>query len=92
MEFIDLYKEKEISVSDDVKPWNLFDGSPRSPEDVAAHRLEICKGCDFFRPMPFTEDGVRLRTIFFYAKMTICALFSPKSSIFLCQCTNAHTN
>ena len=34
----------------DVRPWNLFDGSPRSPEEVAAHRLEICKGCDFFRP------------------------------------------
>ena len=36
-------------MSDDVKPWNLFDGSPRSPEEVAAHRLEICKGCEFFR-------------------------------------------
>ena len=34
----------------DVKPWNLFDGSPRSPEEVAAARLEICKGCEFFRP------------------------------------------
>jgi len=46
MEFIDLYKEKEIKMNDetnlpDVKPWNLFDGSPRSPEEVAAHRLEI---------------------------------------------------
>jgi hypothetical protein len=37
-------------MSDDVKPWNLFDGSPRSPEEVAAARLEICKGCEFFRP------------------------------------------
>lgn len=33
----------------DVKPWDLFNGSPRSPEEVAAHRLEICKGCEFFR-------------------------------------------
>ncbi len=41
-------------MSDDVKPWDLFNGSPRSPEEVAAHRLEICKGCDFFRPMTQT--------------------------------------
>lgn len=34
----------------DVKPWNLIDGSPRSPEETAEYRLEICKGCDFFRP------------------------------------------
>ena len=37
-------------MSDDVKPWDLFNGSPRSPEEVAQYRLEICKGCDFFRP------------------------------------------
>ncbi|MFM8621863.1 MAG: hypothetical protein ACKOB3_00545, partial [Holophagaceae bacterium] len=48
-------------------------------------------GRNFFRPIPFTEDGVRLRTIFFYVKMTIRALFSPKSSFFLCRCTDAHT-
>ena len=34
----------------DVRPWDLFNGSPRSPEEVAEARLEICKGCDFFRP------------------------------------------
>ncbi len=34
----------------DVKPWDLFNGSPRSPEEVAQYRLEICKGCEFFRP------------------------------------------
>jgi hypothetical protein len=34
----------------DVRPWDLFNGSPRSPEEVAEYRLEICKGCDFFRP------------------------------------------
>jgi len=34
----------------DVKPWDLFNGSPRSPEEVAAYRLEVCKGCEFFRP------------------------------------------
>ena len=26
----------------DVKPWDLFNGSPRSPEELAKYRLEIC--------------------------------------------------
>jgi hypothetical protein len=34
----------------DVRPWDLFNGSPRSPEDIAKSRLEICKTCEFFRP------------------------------------------
>jgi hypothetical protein len=34
----------------DVKPWDLINGSPKSPDELAAYRLEICKGCDFFRP------------------------------------------
>jgi hypothetical protein len=33
----------------DVRPWNLIDGSPRSPEEVSKSRLEICQTCDFFR-------------------------------------------
>jgi hypothetical protein len=45
--------DRETNVPD-VRPWDLFNGSPRSPEEVAAHRLEICKGCDFFRPMTQT--------------------------------------
>jgi hypothetical protein len=36
-------------MSDDVKPWDLFNGSERSPQEIAAYRLEICKGCEFFR-------------------------------------------
>ena len=36
-------------MSDNVKPWDLINGSPRSPEDVKAERLEICKTCEFFR-------------------------------------------
>jgi len=36
-------------MSDNVKPWNLFDGSPRSPEELSQYRLEICSGCEFFR-------------------------------------------
>ena len=31
----------------DVRPWDLFNGSPRSTEDIAKSRLEICKTCDF---------------------------------------------
>ena len=33
----------------DVKPWDLFNGSPRSPEELSAYRLEICTECPFFR-------------------------------------------
>jgi hypothetical protein len=33
----------------DVKPWDLINGSPRSPDELAAYRLEICKGCEWFR-------------------------------------------
>jgi hypothetical protein len=32
----------------DVKPWHLINGD-RSPEELAASRLEICKGCIWFR-------------------------------------------
>jgi hypothetical protein len=48
-------------------------------------------GCDFFRLMSFTTDGVRLCTIFFSAKMTIRALFSPKNTILLCRYADTHT-
>ena len=39
--------------------------------------------------MPFTEDGVWLRTIFFYPKMTIRAFFAKKLDFFvpLHRCT-----
>jgi hypothetical protein len=53
--------------------------------------LRYWLGCDFFRPMPFTKDGVRLRTIFCSAKMTIRALFSPKNTILLCRYADTHT-
>jgi hypothetical protein len=33
----------------DVRPWDLINGSPRAPEEIAAERLAICKGCEFFR-------------------------------------------
>jgi hypothetical protein len=35
-------------MGDDVKPWDLINGD-RSPEELAASRLEICKGCEWFR-------------------------------------------
>lgn len=36
-------------MSDDVRPWDLINGSPRSPEELSAYRLQICQGCEFFR-------------------------------------------
>ena len=36
-------------MSDNVKPWDLINGSPRSPEDVKAERLAICDTCEFFK-------------------------------------------
>ena len=38
----------------DVKPWDLINGSPRSPEELAAYRLEICKQCPAFRVLSQT--------------------------------------
>ena len=38
-------------MSDDVKPWDLLNpNSPRSGEELANYRLEICKSCEFFKP------------------------------------------
>ena len=36
-------------MTDDVKPWDLINRSPRSSEELAQYRLEICKGCEFYR-------------------------------------------
>jgi hypothetical protein len=36
-------------MSDDVRPWDLINGSPRSPEELEVYRLEICSKCEFFR-------------------------------------------
>ena len=38
-----------VYMSDDVKPWDLINGSPRSPEEIAESRLEICRSCEFYR-------------------------------------------
>lgn len=39
-----------IMENKDVRPWDLINGSPRSPEELGQYRLEICKACDFYRP------------------------------------------
>jgi hypothetical protein len=39
----------KMSNKDDAKVWDLFNGSDRSPEELAESRLEICKGCEWFR-------------------------------------------
>ena len=33
----------------DAKPWDLFNGSERSDEEIAQYRLDICQSCEFFR-------------------------------------------
>ena len=38
-------------MSEDVKPWDMINGSPRVSDDLAAMRYTICKGCEFFRPI-----------------------------------------
>jgi hypothetical protein len=37
------------NMSDDVKPWDLINGSARTPEEISESRLEICRGCEFYR-------------------------------------------
>lgn len=37
-------------MSDDVKPWDLLNPKKeRSPEELSEYRLEICRGCEFYR-------------------------------------------
>jgi hypothetical protein len=33
----------------DAKPWDLINGSKRSPEDIKNERLAICDTCEFFK-------------------------------------------
>lgn len=42
------YMSDETNVPD-VKPWDLFNGSERSPEELAEYRFSICSGCEFFK-------------------------------------------
>jgi hypothetical protein len=38
-------------MSEDVKPWDMLNGSPRVSDEKAEIRYNICKRCEFFRPM-----------------------------------------
>ena len=60
----------------DVKPWDLLNpNSPRSPEELAAYRLEICKTCPFYRKLSNTcrKCGcfMKLKTTLAHAKCPI---------------------
>ena len=42
-------------MSDDVKPWDLFNPKqPRSAEELSEYRFNICKSCEWFRPVTQT--------------------------------------
>jgi hypothetical protein len=60
---------------DDVRIWDLFNGSPKSPEELAVYRLEICKQCEFFRQKSQTckKCGcfMKLKTTLEHAKCPI---------------------
>jgi len=37
-------------MSDDVKPWDLLNpNAPRSEEELAKYRFDICSSCEWFR-------------------------------------------
>lgn len=45
-----LVDENGKPIKDNVTFWDLFNpNEPRSPEQLAADRLEICKRCTFFQ-------------------------------------------
>ena len=62
-------------MSDDVRPWDLVNGSPRSPEELSEYRLEICRSCEFFRKRTQTcsQCGcfMKLKTTLEHAKCPI---------------------
>lgn len=60
----------------DVKPWDLFNpNQPRSEEEIAKSRLEICRTCEYFRPKTETcrKCGcfMKLKTMLANAKCPI---------------------
>jgi hypothetical protein len=36
-------------MSSDAKPWDLINGSLRTPDELAEYRLKICSECPAFR-------------------------------------------
>ena len=60
----------------DVKPWDLFNpNQPRSPEELAEYRLEICKGCAWFRK---TSQTCRKCGCFMKLKTTLAHAKCPE--------------
>jgi hypothetical protein len=61
--------------SDDVKPWDLLKSGNRTPEEISVYRLEICKGCEFYRKLSNTckKCGcfMKLKTTLEHAKCPI---------------------
>ena len=60
---------------DDVKPWDLINGSPRSSEELSEYRLEICRACPMYRPKTNTckkcNCFMKLKTTLEHAKCPI---------------------
>jgi hypothetical protein len=51
MEHTEKCKEKEIKVSDKVRPWDMINGSTRVSAELVEKRLSICSTCPAFRPL-----------------------------------------
>ena len=54
MDTIKNFKDKEIKMPKNSKPWDMINGSPRVPEEVIKQRLDICHACPAFRPLTQT--------------------------------------
>lgn len=58
-----------------VKPWNLFDGSSRSSDEIAEERFAICKECPQLRPI---TNQCRVCNCFMHLKVKIEAATCPQ--------------
>lgn len=60
---------------ENVKPWDLINGSPRSSEELSEYRLEICRACPMYRPKTNTckkcNCFMKLKTTLEHAKCPI---------------------
>ncbi len=43
--YIPKYTIGSLLMSDDVKPWDMFNGTPRATKEEAERRFDICKAC-----------------------------------------------
>ena len=60
-------------MSDDVKPWDLVNGSPRSPEELEKYRLSICQTCEHYVRRRCQKCGcfMKLKTKLEHAKCPV---------------------